>query len=338
MRCLALAEAWRGVGGCVLLLTATPLGRLESRLTEAGVEILHLPAGLEPIEEAKQVSKIAVDRGARWLVLDGYRFGPEYHHALRDGGAKILVLDDIGDLPSYRVDAILNQNAYAEQSLYPDRLGETQLFLGSRFVLIRDEYLKAARGTRSFAGRGRRVVLSLGGGDPENVTGRVLDALRALGRNDLHVVVAVGAANLHGGDLERRARNLACKVELKVDCRSLAELMIWADIGVFAGGTVAWEACFMGLPFIVMAHAENQRRIVDVLSRVGAAVSLGWFSDLSADSLSREIGRLLNDATAREGLGVTARRLVDGKGRDRVVSALRAVHKDEIDANPVSRK
>ena len=83
---------------------------------------------------------------AAWVAVDGYHLGSaEYQHELRVGGLPVLLLDDDERFPSYEVDAVLNQNLDAETRAYRARADRTRLLLGSRYVLLRNEYLRVAR-------------------------------------------------------------------------------------------------------------------------------------------------------------------------------------------------
>ncbi len=100
--------------------------------------------------------------------------------------------------------------------------------------------------------------------------------------------------------------------------------MAWADVAISAGGTSSWELAFMGLPTITIAIADNQCQIVEELSKARVAVNAGWHEDVTPSMIAENISKLICDAKKRIEMSHLAQALVDGKGADRVLKALRS--------------
>ena len=124
MRCLALAQACLDAGGKPFLLARELPSLLAERLAAEGIEIVDLATG-----EASETIREAHRLGAKWIVLDGYHFAPQYPGALRQAGFSVLMIDDMGGLHSCEVDAVLNQNFHADVSLYKACATSTRLLL-----------------------------------------------------------------------------------------------------------------------------------------------------------------------------------------------------------------
>src|SRR5258705_3656609 len=110
MRCLALAQAWLDGGGQACFACAECPPALQQRLAGEGVtsETIHAEPG--GAEDARATARLARKRGARWIALDGYHFGPSYQAHLRAAGLRLLLLDDEARASSYEADLLLNQN------------------------------------------------------------------------------------------------------------------------------------------------------------------------------------------------------------------------------------
>ena len=102
----------------------------------------------------------------------------------------------------------------------------------------------------------------------------------------------------------------------------MAELMTWADVAVTAGGGTCWELAFMGVPALVIILAENQRTVAEGLDERGAVINLGWHRDSSPVRIAQALENLLLNAAKREKMAEISRKLVDGKGTERVLSNL----------------
>ena len=74
--------------------------------------------------------------GAVWVVVDGYRFAPDYIRSLNDSGLRVLLLDDDGRFDYYAANVVLNQNVSATAAMYANRAPFT-IFIFSQPAVIR---------------------------------------------------------------------------------------------------------------------------------------------------------------------------------------------------------
>lgn len=323
MRCLALAEAWIESGGRArFVMTETPPAT-ESHLRSIGADSVRLTVPPGGAEDARETATHAARERADWIVADGYEFGPEFQHALRAGGRRLLFLDDDGRHPRYEADLILNQNLHAAESLYPARAAHTRLLLGPRHALLRRQFRDAAPSVRSFPPAARRILVTLGGADPDNVTQLVLEALQTLPETALEVIVLAGGSNPHGPQLAAAVAAAPDRFSLRHDAKNMAELMTWADLAISAAGSTALELAALGVPMLLLVLAGNQAPGAERMHALGAARNLGWSRDLSPATLAEAVRQLICDPVERTRLARTAQALVDGRGAPRVVRALR---------------
>ena len=248
MRCLALAQAWQDAGGRALFLMAPAPPALKTRLLSEGMEVLALEHGSGSPEDARETAQLARSRGADWVVVDGYHFGADYQRLIKDSGLRLLCIDDYGHAAHYSADLVLNQNINATEELYPSREANTRLLLGTRYVLLRREFWPWRGWRREIPAVARKVLVTLGGGDPDNVTLKVIQALAQVEIEGLEAVVVVGAANPHLQELQAVVKDLPFPIRLESNVTNMPELMAWADVAITAGGSTCWESAFMGLP------------------------------------------------------------------------------------------
>jgi UDP-2,4-diacetamido-2,4,6-trideoxy-beta-L-altropyranose hydrolase len=102
----------------------------------------------------------------------------------------------------------------------------------------------------------------------------------------------------------------------------MPELMANADVAISGAGSTCWEMCFLGLPSIVIDVAENQRPIAEELDRRGIAIHLGSSRDVTPEKIAAELKTLLAARERRATMSETGRNLVDGRGAERVASAM----------------
>ena len=332
MRCFALAQAFHEGGRKAVLVTAGSAGALEERGRDEGIEVSTIVAQPGSVDDAEQLAALAHGVGAKWVVLDGYCFGSAYQESVKRRGISLLLMDDFGHADHYFADIVVNHNLHADRSLYKKREPYTRLLLGTKYVLLRKEFLSYRGRERKMSERDGNVLVTLGGADRENVSLKVILALKGVEVDRLKVVVALGESNSHYEELHSAIENVDFSIELKRSAKNMARLMAWADVAISAAGTTSWELAFMGLPSLVIALADNQSPVAESLDAAGVARNLGWWEDFKIDEVSQMLFELLEDPKKREDMARTGRRLIDGRGVDRVT---RLLQKNGIDLRPI---
>jgi len=338
MRCLALAQAWQDLGGRAIFAMAGTTPAVTERLQSESCEVRAVSAtpGSQPgsREDSRQTIALARELHAEWVVVDGYQFSGDYQRSLKAAGCKVLFLDDYGHAGHYSADLVLNQNVGADGGLYKDRESYTRLLLGTRYCLLRREFNSWRGWKREIPATGRKVLIAMGGSDPDNFTQVAMRALRLVEIPRLETTVVVGGSNPHWASLQKSASEFAGALQLRRDVADMAELIAGADVAVSAAGTICWEMCLLGLPVLLIHVAENQRAVAEGLDKQGCAIHLGNLRDVSAERVASQLQRLLKSLETRRSLSQHARELVDGEGAKRVTSAMRG---EEPSFSPASR-
>ncbi len=319
MRCLALAQAWQDAGGNVVFAMAESTPAVDARLCAEGMEIVRLKASPNSVQDARDVAALARDRNAAWVVVDGYQFDSEYQRSLKNAGLELLFVDDLGRCGHYFADIVLNQNVHASENMYANREARTRLLLGPRFAMLRRDFTLCKKWQREITLNGRKVLIMMGGSDPDNVTAFVLEALRQVKVDGLEVVAVLGGSNPHADRLRQFTNESFC-VRFLRDAANIPELMAWADVAVSAAGSTCAEICLLGLPAILIDVAENQTPVAQELGRLGAAIHVG--KKVTAAEISGKVQSLLLAKEHRACLSQRAGELVDGEGAERVRAAI----------------
>jgi len=343
MRSLALAREWRSRGGPVRFVTARPTPELSRRIQLAGAILIGIE---QPYPHAADLDSVVallgqLQRGASsppWVVLDGYHFDASYQSRVRHAGCQLLVIDDNAQLPRYDADIVLNHGIQAPRFDY--RINDDAWFLlGTRYALLRPEFLRWRDFHRRVETTAKNVLVTLGGGDADNVSAKILNGLRRLRDLDLEVQVLAGPLNPHREELCKLV-SASPEIHLQKNVADTAPLMAWADIAIAAGGTTAWELAFMQVPALLVVLEDNQRSGVEGIDQFGAAQSLGGADHLTAAMLDDALRVLIRDRDRRQRMAVHGRILVDGMGPQRVVSAMeerqRSFSTDDFYLRPAS--
>ncbi len=326
MRCLALAQAWQDAGGNAAFACAEIPHSLESRLMDERCALYRLAVDRGSRRDGQATSALAKSLHANWVVLDGYSFGADFQGGVRNSDRRVLVIDDDGRHETYDADMILNQNGGVDAALYERRPRDACLLLGCEYALLRREFQRIPRGSGAIHGRVRRLLVTLGGADPNNRTERVLRACLKGGCADCEIDVVIGPANRHAGALHEAAQTATRRVVLHASPRNLPELMARCDVAISAAGSSVYELAYFGVPMLLLVTAPNQRTSARYLDRLGAAVLVVEPAFDSQGDLAAAIGAFIENAAIRAQCAATARGLVDGRGAARVVAAMRKLN------------
>jgi len=321
MRCLAIAQAWQDAGGdCVFALNE--IAALEQRLCSERMTVSPIDAPAGSQQDLAQLVKLARVNNASWVVVDGYVFNGEYQFALKQAGLNVLFLDDFGHAGHYFADIVLNQNPQASPTFYTQRETYTRLLLGPTYALLRREFRSPRTSSREVPPLARKLLLTMGGCDADNVTARVIEALPLIQVAGLETKVVVGGGNPHHESLRQLADDFNGNLSLIDSTPRMPELMAWADLAISAGGGTCYELAFLEVPMFVITIAKNHERTCQILAERGAAVDAGWFHSLDSDQLAKSLQSLISDQRQRGFLAENACRLVDGNGAARVVASM----------------
>ena len=194
------------------------------------------------------------------------------------------------------------------------------MLLGPGYALLQPVYAELHDRIPPREGPVHRILISFGGADSENLTGRVLAAFLSLSRPDIDVDVVIPGSSPYASGIQDLVAGHA-NIHLHRNLPSLAPLMAKADLAIGAAGTTSWERLCLGLPALVVTLAENQRPIADGLHRQGLVRWLGHKDEVTEQSLRRALTELIEEGIDEE-WSLRCRSTVDGKGITSITNCL----------------
>ena len=319
MRCLALAQAWQDAGGKVTFVMAMKPPAIEDRLRSEDIGVVYVDEIPGSTGDAIQTVVMAEQHDAQWIVVDGYHFDGAYQKEIKKSEKRLLFVDDYGHTDHYCADILLNQNLHAHDGLYGNREPDTKLLLGTRFVLLRREFLRWQGWEREVPPMARQILVTFGGSDEQNVTYKAVRALKQADLNGTDVSVIVGSANPDLEVIRNELMSSPFKSQLLNSVNDMATLMASADIAISASGSTCWELAYMGLPSLVLPLTDNQVPIANELGRRGIVVNLGGCGNISVPQITKITKELISSSNERTIMSKRGSTLIDGDGAARIV-------------------
>lgn len=345
MRCLTLADALREYGAeCTFICRPHP-GHLLELIAQRGHLAVALPApstgsaqtpavpahaawlGTDWETDAQDTRQALGDKVWDWLVVDHYALERSWEQVVRPVCQRLMAIDDLADRP-HDCDLLLDQNLGRTAEDYLGLLNpHTITLIGPRYALLRPEFAKLR--AQSLARRAepqlKHLLITMGGVDKDNATGRVLDALKDCPLPPgLHVTVVMGPHAPWLRQVVAQAAAMPCLTHVLVGVNNMAQLMADSDLAIGAAGCTAWERCALGLPSLVLVLAENQKACSTALQTSEAAIAMQgsadiqWFFSNSIRS-DRRLFQL-------QQLSSAAAKVTDGNGVSRNIERMLTWH------------
>ena len=321
MRCIALAQEWIQQKGRVLFVSSLSNDAVLKRLHAMGFEVCLVKNRFPDPMDIETTLEKAKEKSAKILVTDGYHFLPEYHEKIKAHGIKLMVIDDYNHLPFYHGDILLNQNLGAQKFQYNTLPGTVKL-LGPEFIMLRNEFFTAKGQVRPKAGIIENILVTMGGSDPDNTTLKIIKGLNLLDVQTLNIKIVLGPGNRNIDSIIQESVISRHQCRIITNALNMPELILWADVAISAGGSTAWELLYLRTPAVFFINAENQKQLVEQIASVHAGINAGWHHRLSIKDIARKIWSLVNDQSLRDTIIHNTNRLLDGKGREKVVRVL----------------
>jgi len=341
MRCLTLAALLQEAGATCRFICRDHPGNLIELIRTRGFEVQTLARqktvqhtesaqetyadwlGANWETDAQQTETALGDIIVDWLVVDHYALDTGWEKQLRSACRSLMVIDDLANR-NHDCDLLLDQNLGRVASDYANLVPQNcALLIGPAYALLRPEFSahRQASLARRNAANLKRLLITMGGVDKDNATGKIFTALmHAELPLDCRITVVMGPHAPWLDQVRAQAANMPVSVEVLVNVKNMAELMAVSDLAIGAAGSTAWERCCLGLPSIVLTLADNQVAGATALASTGCSVLIKDVSTLEQE-LKQAIHYLAQPGSLLQSSHAAAS-ITDGEGAQRVKEQL----------------
>lgn len=315
MRCLAVADAARGMGEETTFLLAD--GEATALLEKRGYRYHILNTSWEDMEgELPALRKVIEEQGIQTLLIDSYQVTEKY---LTELGklVRTVYIDDVNAF-HYPVSALICYANYYATFKYEENYAAEQLFLGTDYVPLRAVYADCPQ--KRIAEVVENLLVMSGGTDQYDILSHILRAVQ--GRNYRRIEVVCGAYYKNYDGLCKAYAGCE-NVVIRRNVSDLETSMQRADLAITAGGSTMYELCACGTPALSYSFADNQLGNVVQFQRDQVIDYIGDVRYVDVpDELLKLLDRYDRDAELRRQRSEKMRRVVDGKGAARIARIL----------------
>ena len=211
MRCLVLASRYNN---------SNVIFASQDLVNNANQKIIDLGYKLEVLRNnsVKALVKCCKNNSTDMLIIDSYEISFDMEKKIKEQtSCKLMVLDDTYE--KHYCDVLLNHNIYAKEHKYKNKVPSfCTIQCGSKFTLIREEFLKKYKKTKN---KKFSLLICLGGSDFNNINLRILKSLKKL---DITITLITSSSNKNIKKLEKYVLTRK-NMNLIIDSNQIAKLM-----------------------------------------------------------------------------------------------------------------
>ena len=331
MRCLSLAQILKKMNFDLCFISKKTKGGISKLFADKGFPVYYIQDNHSKSKkseiiknDAKQTAKIVIKHQTEssWILVDHYDLDFKWEKILRKYVNKIIVIDDLAR--KHDSDLLLDQNYNKNLKTRYNKLvpKKSIKLLGPKYALLRDEFSilrKTVKPRKNF----KRVLISFGGSDPTNETGKVLSAIKILKTKkqfpkEVNVVISSSDKN------KKRVKQLCNSIpntKFYQNVYKIGKLMYKSDLAIGAGGSSIWERFCLGLPTIVSIVAKHQQETTESLAKNEYLINVGPAKNLSIKKYVEIFENL--DVKKLRNISKNSLKVVDGHGSIRVAKKIR---------------
>lgn len=346
MRCLTLADALKAQDAVCHFICRDHAGHLMALIQSKGHTVHPLPLqptqptvpsipndqplahaawlGTTQAHDAAPCATILKALQPDWLVVDHYALDAQWESALRPHCRRIMVIDDLADRP-HQCELLLDQthgrsgNDY--RALVP---ADCTVLCGAQYALLRPEFaqLRTESLRRRQQPQLRRLLVTMGGVDKDNATGKVLQALSGCDLPEgCQITVVMGTTSPWLEQVTDQAARMPKSTTVLTGVTNMARLMTDSDLALGAAGATSWERCCLGLPTLMFVLAANQLHAAKLLADTNAVRLLSLDVNMKTQ-VKHLVNDLAQDANGLVLMSNQAQNISDGQGCKSVVLKL----------------
>jgi spore coat polysaccharide biosynthesis predicted glycosyltransferase SpsG len=318
-RCLVLAAALQRRRRPTYFLSQLEPASFAFAIKRAGNEWLDAdaPAGsaedlAEIVQEIRRLHPAAV-------IVDAAEAQEEFLSALRATGVLVVSLDHLAAI-RFPSRLVINPLLGPGRDAYTFEPG-AQLLLGARYALVRSEIRRVRAARAQEPPPPFRALVALGDDDPHGQTAELAKLLLNVPRLE-RVDMVVRPQYPHLAALEELAATCSDRLTVATEPAQVTARTARCHFAVSAGAGWSLELACVGVPQLLIVQSEGHWPTAQRLEEEGAVTCLGWYESVSAQTVRMAVQNLLGDPLERQSMARCGRQLIDGRGPDRLVTAL----------------
>jgi len=268
--------------------------------------------------EINEIKKIITIENSDALIIDMREFGEKISKHLKNY-TKTILFDDAWGKKCY-ADIIFNGTMIKDYTKYVKIFPKSKIFTGTKYFIADENFYKNRR--KKFEKKKKRkykVILSIGGSDPRNLTFMIMKSISKL--PNISLVVILGPFMKKTTMIHNYIKNQK-NIKLIESPKDIWKWFNIADVVISNAGNTLFELAIQRIPSLCIPVIEHQIPYSNYFHRKGSTVNLGKWDSITEKKIQFNIIKLLNDQNRLQKMGISGGKIIDGKGSERVVDII----------------
>ena len=242
----------------------------------------------------EELNQLIKELNIDMIIIDHYNINYNFEKELKkeNPNLKIFVFDDTYE--KHFCDILINHNISANEKKYKNLVpNNCELRCGSKYTLLRDEFLEAKKQKNSIKKdkKIKTIFVAMGGADHSNININILkvvNKIRKKNKKNIKVNIVSTNANKNLEKLKDYCKNKKW-INLHINSKQIAKLMSESDFAIVTPSVTVNEVHYLGLPIIAIKTAKNQIYMYKYLKKYKYHV----FNRLKKEKLKKALKKLL---------------------------------------------
>jgi spore coat polysaccharide biosynthesis predicted glycosyltransferase SpsG len=318
-QCLTYANALQRRRRGIHFLSRLEPNTLLSAIQKGGHDWRPADYPLGSNEDLRQTLGVIRQYQAAAIVVSDPAVSHEYLQALTETGILLVVMDNLASVRYPRC-LLLNTLLGPNRNSY-DAGGGSQMLMGSRFALVRP-FIRRLRPMRAQEPpMPFRVMIAFGDDDFRGQVRERANQLLAISKIE-RIDVAIRPQHPAFMDLVAMKEANPERFDVITEPADISLRLSRCHLALTSGDSWSLELACIGVPQLMLVqsnwHMLNAQRLDDE----GAAINLGDCESVNAAELRQSILGLINEPRDRAAMARAGRKLIDGRGPDRLVNGM----------------
>jgi len=241
------------------------------------------------------------------IIVDKLDNSARYMRKIKNQCRVLVSFDDCGE-GGKEADIVFNVLYHCR------KMGSTRVYSDPSYAIINPRFSKINRVKQKFP---QRILVTLGGADTLGLTPMVIEILDSLSE-EFEIIAVIGPAFKHHTELEKAVARCLHKIDVRFNVPDMWNVMVEVDLAISAGGNTLFELAATGTPAIVLCEEQFEVETADRMMKAGTCENLGYSKPLDEERLRLTTRRMIKNAEKRREMSEMGKRLVDGRGSERI--------------------
>lgn len=316
-RALTLATSLKRQGYAITFLITSNIV-IQSILKKKKFNFCLIPKKLNSKNESIFLINFFKKNYFKLLIFDMREYGENLSKQLSKFIPTILI-DDAFCKNAYS-DIVINGSINEKFHKYNIKNKRTKLFLGSKFFMANENFLKNKMTNKKIIKKKKYTVLiSIGGSDPNHLTLYIIKSIMHL--SNIKSIIIVGPFFQNVLKIKNLIKNKK-NIELKFSPEKIWNEFKKADVIISKSGITLYELAIMGIPTLCISSFKHEEPSAQKFMSENFLINLGMQKNIAKNQIGNQLVKLLDNVKKRKIMSTQGKKIVDGKGLNRVTKII----------------